>query len=162
MKIALPLLLGITISWLMVSTAGAYSVRGQASVIDADSIQIQGVRIRILNIDAPEAGQYCFKRNESMDAWWCGHQAATALADWLAAQTVTCEVTTKGLRGGWLSRCVVAGQDIAEWLAENGWAVPSRSCDREAIRLAAELARSAQLGIWSSGFTLPWEWRKTR
>jgi endonuclease YncB( thermonuclease family) len=123
-----------------------------------------GERIRILHVDAPERGQLCFKKLQSIDegAWPCGLQAALALSDWIGEKTVTCETTTQettDLFRIWLARCVVAGQDVAEWLAARGWAVPDRKCKCDEIRDAAQNARAAQLAIWTSAFTMPWEWR---
>lgn len=162
MRATLRSCLGITLAALLVSSACADSMSGRAAVIDGDSIKIRGHRIRILDIDAPESAQLCFRRAESIDqgAWRCGRQAAASLADWIGEQGVTCDTTTQGVRKGWLSRCTVAGHDVAEWLAANGWAVPLPSCKCEAVRAAADRARAAQLGIWSGAFTPPWEWRE--
>ena len=76
-----------------------------------------------------------------MGAWPCGQQAALALSDWIGQQTVTCESTKKEaneLYKHWLARCAVAGQDVAEWLAANGWAVPYRDCKCDTTRNAAQ------------------------
>jgi endonuclease YncB( thermonuclease family) len=142
--------------------ANADTIAGRASVIDGDTIQVNGEVIRILDIDAPESAQYCFKSSESLDAgsWPCGRRAALALSDWIGQQTVTCDTTKKDRYNRWLAHCAVAGQDMAEWLAANGWAVPYHDCKCGVIRDAAHNARAAQLGIWTSAFTLPWEWRK--
>ena len=113
------------------SAASAETIAGRASVIDGDTLEIHGERIRILDIDAPESGQLCFKKLQSIDegAWPCGLQAALALSGWIGEQTVTCETTTQEtteLFRIWLARCAVAGQNVAEWLAASGWAVPDR------------------------------------
>jgi len=146
------------------SAANAETIAGRATVVDGDTLEIHGERIRILDIDARESGQFCFKKLQSLEegAWPCGLQAALALSHWIGEQTVTCETTTKGTTEvfqTWLARCAVAGQDLAEWLAASGWAVPDRKCKCDAIRDAAHNARAAQLAIWTSAFTLPWEWR---
>jgi len=146
------------------SAASAETIAGRASVIDGDTLEIHGERIRILDVDAPERGQLCFKKLQSIEegAWPCGLQAALALSDWIGEQTVTCETTTQEtteLSKTWLARCSVAGQDVAEWLAASGWAVPARKCKCNAIRDAAHNARAAQLAIWTSAFTMPWDWR---
>ena len=150
---------------LATSAVSAQSIDGRALVIDGDTLDIRGERIRILDIDAPESGQFCFKKAENLDvgAWPCGQQAALALSNWIGQQTVTCETTRKEANEFykyWLARCAVAGQDVAEWLAANGWAVPDRDCKCDATRDVAHRARAAQLGIWTSAFTLPWIWRQ--
>ena len=149
---------------LATSVASAETIAGPASVIDGDTLEIRGERVRILDVDALERGQFCFKKLQSLDegAWPCGLQAAMALSDWIGGQTVTCETTTQEtteLHETWLARCAVAGQDVAEWLAASGRAVPDRRCKCDAIRDAAHKARAAQLAIWTSAFTMPWQWR---
>jgi endonuclease YncB( thermonuclease family) len=149
---------------LATSAAHADTIAGRATVIDGDTLDIHGERVRLLDIDAPERGQLCFKKSQSIDegAWPCGLQAALALSDWIGEQTVTCETTrmeTTELSKTWLARCAVAGQDVAQWLAATGWAVPDRKCKCDAIRDAAHNARAAQLAIWNSAFTMPWDWR---
>jgi endonuclease YncB( thermonuclease family) len=146
------------------SAAHADTIAGRASIIDGDTLEIHGERIRLLDIDAPERGQLCFKKLQSIDegAWPCGLQAALALSDWIGEQTVTCKTTTQEtteLSKTWLARCAVADQDVAEWLAASGWAVADRRCKCDAIRDAAHNARTAQLAIWTSAFTMPWDWR---
>ena len=142
--------------------ADAEVLTGPALVIDGDSIVILGERIHILDVDAPENAQFCFKKAESLEqgAWHCGQDAAHALADLIGRQNVTCDTAMRGTHSGWLARCTVGGEDLARWLAASGWAVPSHSCKCEIVRSAAGRAKSAQLGIWSSAFTMPWDWRK--
>jgi endonuclease YncB( thermonuclease family) len=140
------------------SFAHAATLTGRASIVDADTIEIHGQRIRILDIDAPESRQTCTGRDGS--AWRCGQQAALALSDWIAAAAVTCETTKKDKYKRWLARCSVGGVDVAEWLASQGWAVPYRSCTCETVREASGRAKLAKLGIWSGKFQMPWDWRE--
>jgi endonuclease YncB( thermonuclease family) len=142
---------------LVASGATADTLTGRASIIDADTIEIHGERIRILDIDAPESRQPCFKPDGS--EWRCGQQAALALSDWIGAAAVTCETTRKDKYKRWLARCSVGGVDVAEWLAGHGWAVPYRGCKCEAVRDAAEHAQLDKRGIWSGRFQMPWKWR---
>ena len=58
---------------------------GVASVIDGDTIEIHGKRIRLNGIDAPESGQRC--QNARGTAWRCGQQAALALSDRIGRRT---------------------------------------------------------------------------
>jgi endonuclease YncB( thermonuclease family) len=162
LKPALVLLTGALLTAAVSSAASAQLLSGRALVIDGDSLMLDGQRIHILDVDAPEDGQLCFTTaaTSAQDGWECGRQAAAALADRIGRQPVTCDTTTHGARKGWLARCTVAGQDLAQWLAANGWAVPASRCKCEVVRDASADAKAASLGIWSSNFTMPWEWRK--
>lgn len=81
----------LTIAALLVAAAGvalAADVAGRASVIDGDTIEIHGQRIRLHGIDAPEGAQRCY-RDEQL--WPCGRRAAFALAHYIGSRTVRCE-----------------------------------------------------------------------
>ncbi len=62
---------------------------GVASVIDGDTIEVHGQRIRFHGIDAPESRQLCRLHGKP---WQCGRDAANILADKIARRPVTCEV----------------------------------------------------------------------
>jgi endonuclease YncB( thermonuclease family) len=102
-------------------------------VIDADTLEIHGERIRILGIDAPESRQPCFNPWAVHPEWRCGAAAANELSDWIGARAVTCETTRKDRYKRWLARCSVGGDDLALWLAEAGWVFPYRNCTRAEI-----------------------------
>lgn len=146
-------------------SAGAErTIASKGQVIDGDSLVVSGVRVHIMDIDAPESGQFCFAKGESLDqgAWHCGKRAATALSAWIGEQKVSCDTTGQGVRKDWLARCSVEAHDLAQWLAASGWAVLAPDCKCEVVRSAADQAKAAGLGIWSSAFTMPWEWRAAR
>jgi endonuclease YncB( thermonuclease family) len=135
---------------LATSTASAETIAGRASVIDGDTIEIHGERIRILDIDALESRQICIDtRGTDFNPWFCGTVAANRLADWIGIRTVICETTGKDRYKRWLARCSVSAEDLAEWLAAQGWAVPYRDCKCEIIRAASENAKLTERGIWS-------------
>lgn len=139
------------------STAGQ-ALAGRASVIDGDTLEIHGQRIRLLDIDTPETRQLC--QDQAGVDYRCGQVAALALSDWIAAQVVTCEPTKPDRYRRLLARCSVQGQDVATWLAGNGLGVPYRDCKCEAVRDAAERAKVAKVGLWAGQFQMPWEWRR--
>jgi len=140
--------------------AFAADTAGQASIVDVDTIEIHGERIRILDIDAPENRQTCTKPDGT--EWRCGQQAALALADWIGQRTVICASDSRDIYGRFLARCVVAGEDVASWLVANGWAVPYRDCKCEIVRDTAGKAKTAKVSIWSCTFVMPWDFRHSR
>lgn len=143
----------------LITIAAAGNLSGNASVIDGDTIEIDGERIRILDIDAPELGQTCFHQVGG-SAWPCGQVAARALAELLIRYSVTCETQGTDNLGRWFARCDVATVSVATWMAGNGWAVPNQECRCEEVRAWAAFAESKKAGIWGSTFQMPWEWRR--
>jgi endonuclease YncB( thermonuclease family) len=79
--ISIPLF-AIMMSLAMDPTAHADDLVGQASVIDGDTLEIHGTRIRVFGIDAPEADQLC--RDEDSNLYRCGQKASNALFDFIA------------------------------------------------------------------------------
>lgn len=140
------------------SAASGDGLRGQASVIDGDTIEIHGERIRLLDIDAPESRQTCTRPDGT--EWRCGQQAALELSDWIDGRTVSCRSEKMDRYGRHLANCSVGGDNLSQWLAGNGWAVPYRDCGCEVIRAASWGAELSKRGIWSGSFIMPWEWRK--
>ena len=59
----------------------AADTAGVASVIDGDTIEVHGQRIRLHGIDAPESRQLCRLDGKP---WQCGKDAANALAEKIA------------------------------------------------------------------------------
>ena len=58
----------------------------------------------------------------------CGRLATAALAGLIGGQSVTCDLFERDRYGRWLGRCSVGGDDVANWLALHGLAIPYRSC----------------------------------
>ena len=52
------------------SPAASAELAGRASVVDGDTIDIDGERIRLHGIDDPESGQWCL--NDADSAYRCG------------------------------------------------------------------------------------------
>ena len=60
---------------------------GKARVIDGDTLEIAGQRIRLHGIDAPESQQTCWAGGRE---WACGREATFALAYETGMHWVTC------------------------------------------------------------------------
>lgn len=137
-------------------------VIGRASVIDGDTIDIHGERIRLNGIDAPESRQLC-KKQDGTD-YRCGQVAANALSEFLAASRPTkCEFVNRDRYGRFVGNCFRAdGKSVAAWMTRNGYAFDWPRYSKGAFALDQEAAKQDRAGMWSGTFVFPWEWRKLR
>lgn len=134
-------------------------VIGVATVVDGDTLEIRGVRIRLHAIDAPESDQLC--RRSDGAVWPCGRRAAFALADKIGRGTVTCHGRDTDRYGRIVAVCFHQGQDMNGWMVLNGWAVAYRRFGQDYVR-EEDAARTARRGVWSGTFDMPWDWRRER
>ena len=133
------------------------SITGQASIIDADTLEIHGERIRLEGIDAPESGQRCYSAANKL--YRCGAAAANALDKWIGNATVTCTIDGTDRYNRLLGTCQARGVDMQEWLVENGHAIAYRQYSTQYVP-AEHRAAGARVGIWEGRFVNPAEWRK--
>jgi endonuclease YncB( thermonuclease family) len=134
------------------------SLAGVASVIDGDTIEIHGQRIRLHGIDAPESSQTCKVDGEP---WRCGKDAAFKLADKIGKQTVTCEQKDVDRYGRVVAVCSAGGEDLNGWMVSEGLAVAYRQYSKDYVG-QEEQAKTAGIGVWGSEFEMPWDYRKKK
>ena len=139
------------------SAASAESVSGRVTVVDGDTIEIHGKRIRLHGIDAPESGQSCL--NEDGNAYRCGQISANQMAAYVSGKTVTCHLKDNDRYGRLVAACFVNGQDINERLVSEGWALAYTQYSTDYIG-AEKAAKRDNLGVWRGQFVEPWKWRK--
>jgi len=137
-------------------SAVAQTVSGITSVIDGDTLEIHGERIRLHAIDAPEGRQSCYRDGQP---WQCGQQAALALADLIGRKPVTCEGRERDQYGRLIAVCRLDGFDLNDWMVRQGWAMAYRRYGRDYGNAERE-ARSQKTGIWAGDFVPPWGWRR--
>jgi len=133
----------------------AAEIVGRASVIDGDTIEIRGQRIRLFGIDAPESSQLCTLDEKP---YRCGQQSALALADKIGERTVRCEERDIDRYKRIVAVCYVGSEDIGNWLVKQGWALAFRKYSIDYVS-AEDEARVAKRGVWRGDFEMPWEWR---
>jgi endonuclease YncB( thermonuclease family) len=131
---------------------------GQASVIDGDTIEIHGKKIRLEGIDAPESRQTCIGRDSR--PWSCGKASAFALAEKIGTKIVTCQPKGKDRYKRVLAVCYLSDRDLNSWMVRNGWSVAYRRYSKAYIGVE-EIARANKINIWSGTFRMPWDWRKS-
>jgi endonuclease YncB( thermonuclease family) len=131
-------------------------IAGRASVIDGDTIEIRGERIRLFGIDAPETGQHCMDGEGK--PYRCGQKAALVLDSRIGEGVVTCEVQDTDRYRRKVAICRVFGEDLGAWMVGLGWAVAYRSFTTRYVP-AEQLAQNTKAGLWAGKFVPPWEWR---
>lgn len=125
---------------------------GPLQVIDGDTIAIDDVTIRLFGIDAPEGDQPCW--DQDGDIWSCGAWVTGQVRDAYDAQVAECVRVAIDRYGRDVSRCAVAGRDLAEAIVLNGWATAFREYSWD-YDLAEKSAQVAGLGIWAGTFDSP-------
>jgi endonuclease YncB( thermonuclease family) len=142
---------------LLSGVASAGDFVGQASVIDGDTLEIHGTRIRLWGIDAPESSQLC--RGEDSSQYRCGAVAANDLDAFIARRPVSCLPLNLDPYGRTVATCSVGGANLGEWLVRNGlaldWPQYSKGKYGEAQRDAERLGQ----GIWKGSYVEPWLYR---
>ena len=148
----------LTISLLLPSFSLA-DITGKPRVIDGDTLEIAGERIRLHGIDGPESKQTCIADGKR---WHCGMEAASALAFKIAQGWVTCRGEDRDRYGRVIAVCYaggVGGPELNAWLVSEGWALAYRRYSQDYIDEEA-VAQAAHAGIWRGEFVAPWDWRR--
>lgn len=139
--------------------AAGEPLAGIASVVDGDTIELHGERIRLNGIDAPESRQFC--EDAVGESYRCGQKAAFALADHIREKSIRCEGDKRDRYGRLIATCYLGGEDLDGWMVSQGWALAFRRYSLQYVPEEEE-AMAAKRGIWQGAFMAPWEWRHTR
>jgi endonuclease YncB( thermonuclease family) len=138
-------------------------VTGYARVVDGDSLEIAGVRVRLNGIDAPERDQDC--RDGDGRTYSCGRAAMRALTDAIAGRSVTCTPVQVDRYDRDVARCTVddadrGEADLAEIMVRGGHALDYARHSRGRYAAAEREARDARRGLWAGSFEAPAAWRQ--
>ena len=132
------------------------TVSGAARVVDGDTLEVRGTRVRLHGIDAPESKQRCRAGGRT---WSCGREATRALIQRIGARPVACEARDRDRYGRVVAVCRVGGADVNAWMAAQGWAFAYRKYSRDYIG-EETAARAAKRGVWRGEVVAPWDWRR--
>lgn len=137
--------------------SGRPNLHGRTRVIDGDTLEVGGVRVRIFGIDAPEHDQTCPRNDDSR--WACGTWATKQMQARFGGKELRCAPKDRDRYGRIVAICRDAdGTDIGAALTGAGAAMAYRrySLDYTAIE---QQARSARRGIWAGPVTAPSDFR---
>ena len=137
------------------SASPTRAIYGSARVADGDTLTINGERLRLFGIDAPELDQTCMRNGQ---AWHCGREAAERLSRLVVGKSVRCLPNGTDDFGRTLARCDLIGVDINEAMVASGYAVAFRRYSADYVAVE-ERAKAARRGMWSGTFKQPSEYR---
>lgn len=140
---------------LVAGPAAASSLSGVAAVIDGDTLEIHGERIRLHGIDAPESGQHCRYAGTLQR---CGQQAANALAEMIGRQAVRCDGKERDRYGRLIAVCYSGEANLNASMVRSGWALAYVQYSRDYV-LHEQMAAQERQGIWRCEFDAPWDYR---
>ena len=129
---------------------------GRARVIDGDTLEVGGARVRLYGIDAPESAQRCRSGGRT---WSCGREATRALARRIGSRPVSCKEHDRDRYGRMVAVCWVGHEDVNAWMAARGWAFAYRKYSMSYV-VEEAAAKMAKRGIWQGDVVAPWEWRR--
>ncbi|MFO1069715.1 MAG: thermonuclease family protein [Geminicoccaceae bacterium] len=156
-RLALALACALGLSSVVYARTGD-TLAGTVSVVDGDTLDLHGQRIRLWGVDAPESRQLCRVDGQP---WRCGQAAALALSDHIGRRVVHCEELDTDRWKRIVARCRVAGDDLGAWLVGQGLALAFVRYSEDYVADEAR-ARAGRRGIWKGTFAPPWEWRRDR
>ena len=130
-------------------------ISGTATVIDGDSIKLDGTLVRLFGIDAPELTQLCYTGNIARA---CGEKSAVYLSDMIYGQRIRCRIDDMDAYERILGSCIWNGRNINEVMVLTGNAVAWPAHTNFYIE-TEKTAEHNQSGIWATDFVRPDAWR---
>lgn len=150
-----PVLLALALLGAAPAFAQPESVTGEATAVNADIVAIDGQRIILWGIDAPEPGQTCSVNGRE---WGCFDAALRELERLVSRADVTCFLVDEPdpfrRRFG---VCEMAGEDINAAMVRSGMALAYQKQTDQYVDEQIE-AITAEAGLWQIGveFMEPW------
>ncbi len=133
--------------------AAAIDLAGRASIVDGETLDIHGVRIRLWGIDAPESAQLC--RGRDRRPYRCGALAANTLDAFARGKILRCMPVDGDRYGRVVARCAAGGTDLGQFMVSRGLAVEEPQYSHGHYAADQFAARRAGRGIWSGRFVEP-------
>ena len=139
----------VTVALMLLMAAGT-PVAAQ-TVVDGDTLKLDGSTYRLWGIDAPESHQ------------WCGDYPAGTIATGMLnklikGKTVVCEPKTIDRHSRTVAICRANGEDLGRIMVELGMAWAFARYSRDYAEAEAK-AGAKHVGVHGKVCEMPWEWR---
>ncbi|EEX08078.1 nuclease [Ruegeria lacuscaerulensis ITI-1157] len=141
---------------LTVTACAAAPLTGRISVIDADTWDVGGVRVRLHGIDAPELDQTCQDAGGAI--WSCGAWVTNQVRQSFGGKRAVCTQRDIDRYGRIVAACRVAGADAGELMVRAGLAFAYRKYSGDYIA-AENRAVAAGVGLHAGKVQAPWLYR---
>lgn len=138
--------------WLAVAAVILALPAAAQTIVDGDTIRLEGTTYRLYGIDAAEKEQVC------TDGWTAGRAATSHLRDLVQDSEVACEAVAKGRGGPTPALCTADGEDLGAAMVAAGmaWAATRDSNDYVGEEAQANFDR---LGVHDHDCAPAWVWR---
>lgn len=140
----------------VVFAASPALISGKARVIDGDTLEVGGIRVRIFGIDAVEADQTC--RHPVRGDWPCGAFVSRELRAWVTGKSLRCVVHGVDRYGRKIAICDLKGQDLGQALVRAGLAFAYKKYSARYVAEERAALRDGR-GLWTSVVVPPSEFR---
>ncbi|MBB3993499.1 endonuclease YncB(thermonuclease family) [Sulfitobacter undariae] len=132
---------------------------GKLRVIDGDTFEVGGVKVRLHAVDAPESDQTC-ETNQDKD-WACGGWVTKVVSDRYEGASAQCQQMDIDRYGRVVARCTALGEDIGGWLVSEGFAFAYVQYGADYVEIEREAAANDR-GLHAVKMQTPAAHRKAR
>ncbi|MGY3439173.1 thermonuclease family protein [Marinovum sp. KMM 9879] len=132
-------------------------ISGVTRVIDADTLDVDGTRIRLFGIDAVETRQTC--RHPTRGVWPCGRDVTREVSVWLDGETLRCLPRDTDRYGRVVAICYLKEADVGGVLVESGLAFAYRKYSELYLPHQARALKAGR-GLWTSVVIQPEAFRR--
>ncbi|MBB3948398.1 endonuclease YncB(thermonuclease family) [Rhizobium skierniewicense] len=139
-------------------------LQGQVRVIDARTLQFLNpdVKVEIAGIEVCDKGQLAYFNGTP---WPCEPMATAWIVSQTLGREIQCQTLDRRYDATVIARCGVNGADIAAEAIVAGHALVDQrghyKLPYDTYQSLENQARQSRVGLWSSSFTRPDEWRQS-
>lgn len=150
---------GKLITGLLAVLMSAQIAAADGTVIDGDTLDLNGIRYRLNGIDAPEQAQNC--KTATGKNWKCGEAATEMLVKLTKRKRVTCKTLGQDIYGRDIATCSAGGSDLGRAMVAQGmaWAFLKFS---DVYAGDQAQAKADKRGIWQGPAQPAWEFREQK
>jgi endonuclease YncB( thermonuclease family) len=153
------LLIGLTLGIAVLGPsvdAAEKRITGQIQVIDGDTFDVGGTRVRLFGIDAPEGDQTCTDARGQLLR--CGAFVTTQVRDAYRGKRAICKQVDTDRYGRSVARCVVDNVDVGQSLVASGLAFAFAKYSRDYVAIEKAAIRAGR-GIHAYTLVRPSKFR---